>query len=114
MRSLTTCGRLGGSGPFTDGNLQGAIRLLMHAFQESGIAGVVADGVEQRVHAEECHGEAVAVERVLERVEGMVEFVDAKIIDADFVSGAGVGCGGEESAGPARANRPAIRAADTR
>ena len=58
----------------------------MNACQESGVTGVVADGVEEWVHADECHGEAVAVERVLERVEGMVEFVNAKIIDADLVS----------------------------
>ena len=63
----------------------------MHAPQESGVAGVVADGVEQWVHADESHVEAVAVERVLERVERMVEFVDAKIVDADLVSGAGSG-----------------------
>jgi hypothetical protein len=79
MRSLTTrspdCG--------TEARLPAAIskghavRLLMHACQEIGVAGVVADGVEEWVHADECHVEAVAVERVLERVEGMVEFVDA-------------------------------------
>jgi len=63
----------------------------MHACQESGVAGVVADGVEEWVHADECHVEAVVVERVLEGVEGMIEFVDAKIIDADLVNDAGVG-----------------------
>jgi hypothetical protein len=50
----------------------------------------MADGVEEWVHADECHVEAVAVERVLERVEGMVEFVNAKIINANLESGAGV------------------------
>ena len=90
-------------GSFTGSNLQGAVRLLMHACQESGVAGVVADGVEQRVHPDECHVEAVAVERVLERVEGMVEFIDAKIIDADLVSGAGAGRGGGEESAGARA-----------
>jgi hypothetical protein len=60
----------------------------------------LADGVEKWVHAEECHVEAVAVERVLERVEGMVEFVDAKIIGAYFVSGTGAGWNCEQSAGP--------------
>jgi hypothetical protein len=69
---------------------QAAIRLLIHPCQESRVAGVVADGVEEWIHADECHVEAVAVDGVLERLEGMVEFVDAKIIDADLVSGAGV------------------------
>lgn len=60
----------------------------MHACQERGVPGVVADGVEERVHADQCHVEAAAVQRVLKRVEGMVQFVDAKIIDADLVRGA--------------------------
>ncbi len=47
-------------------NLQGGVRLLVHARQESGVAGVVADGIEQRVHADESHRNAVLVERVLE------------------------------------------------
>lgn len=59
----------------------------------------MADGVKERVHANECHVEAVAVDRVLERFEGMVEIIDAKIIYADLISGAGAGCGGVESAG---------------
>src|ERR1700722_20447002 len=75
----------GDRGSFTGSNLQGAARLLMHACKESGVAGVVADGVEEWVHADERHIETVTVERVLERVEGMIEFVDAKIIDADLV-----------------------------
>ena len=69
----------------------------MHAFQESGVAGVVADGVEERVYADECHVQSVVVERVLEGIEGMVEVVDSKIIDADLVRGAGVDRCGEES-----------------
>lgn len=63
----------------------------MHACQESGVAGVVADGIEEWIHADECHVIAAAVKRVLEGAEGMVEVVDAKIIDANVVSGAGVG-----------------------
>ena len=47
-------------------NLQGEIRLLVHAPQKSSVAGVVPDGIEQRVHADESHVEAVPVERVLE------------------------------------------------
>lgn len=68
-----------------------AIRLSMHACQESGIAGVLADGVEEWVHADECHVEAMTVESVLERVKGMIEIVGSKIIDADLISGARVG-----------------------
>ena len=63
----------------------------MNTCQESGEATVVTDGIEERVHPDECHGEAMAVERVLDGVEGMIEVVDAKIIDADLVSGAGAG-----------------------
>jgi hypothetical protein len=63
-------------------HLKGAVRLLMNACQESGVAGIVADGVEKWVRADKCHVDAVAVERVLKRLEGMVEFVDAKIVDA--------------------------------
>ena len=76
---------------FPVANLQVAVLLLMHAYQESGVAGIVTDGVEEWVYADECHVEAVVVERVLEGVKGMIEVVDAKIIDANFVSGAGVG-----------------------
>ena len=64
-------------------------RLLMDEGQERGVAGVLAHGVEERINADECHAETVAVDRVLERVESMVEFIDAKIIDADLVSRAG-------------------------
>jgi hypothetical protein len=45
----------------------------MHPFQECGIARVMADGVEERVHADERHVEAVAVERLIEGIEGTVE-----------------------------------------
>ena len=91
MRSLTHPGGLRDSRPICRQQiLKGrAFVLLMHACQESGVAGVLADRVEQWVYADERHVEAVAVERVLERVERMVEFVDAKIVDADLVSGAG-------------------------
>jgi hypothetical protein len=62
----------------------------MHTCQEIGVARVIADGVEERVHPDECHVEAVPVERLLEGVEGMVELVDAKIIGANLVSSAGM------------------------
>ena len=64
--------------------------LLVNAFQERGVAGVVADGVEKRIHTDRCHIEAMALDRVLKRFKGMVEFVHSKIIDAYFVSCAGV------------------------
>ena len=63
----------------------------MNTLQENGVAGIVADGVKERVHADEGHVEAVSVDRVLEGVESMVEVVDAKIIDADLVRDAGAG-----------------------
>ena len=87
--------------------------LLMHAFQESGLAGVVADGVKERVHADECHAEAVVADGLLERFEGMVEIMNTKIANPDLVNRAGMGWSREESAG-VRANRPPIRAADRR
>ncbi len=64
---------------------------MVHACQESGVAGILANRVEYRVHADECHAEAVAVDRVLERIEGMVEIIDAKIINADLIIDAGAG-----------------------
>ena len=91
--------QIAGLRSFTRSNLQGVVRLLMDACQQSGVTGVVADGIEKGVHTDECHGEAVAVERVLEGVEGMVEFIDAKIIYADLVSDAGAGRGGVRRAG---------------
>jgi hypothetical protein len=90
-RSLTSRRRLRDGGLFTGLHLQGVVRLLMHALEESGVTGVAADGVEEWVHADESHVEAVVIERMLEGVEGVLEFVDAKIIDADLVSDAGVG-----------------------
>jgi hypothetical protein len=81
---------------FTGSNIRGGVRLLMHAFQESGVAGIVADGVEERIHADECHAEAVVVDRVLERFEGMVKIMNAKIVDPELVTRAGVGWGCEE------------------
>ena len=99
MRSLSTHGRLQDLSPFTGSNPQGAVRLLMHPCQERGVAGVVADRIEQWIHADKCHVEAVAVERALKRFERMVEIANSKIIDADLVSRARAGWGSEESAG---------------
>ena len=50
------------------------IRLLMHPFEQSGVTGVVAHRVEERILADEGHVEAMVVECVLERVEDPFEF----------------------------------------
>ena len=89
MRSLTTKADRGTEVPLLPSGFD-AVRLLMNASQECGVAGIIADRVEKRIHANERHIEAVAVHRVLKRFEGMVEFVHAKIIDADLESGARV------------------------
>jgi hypothetical protein len=59
---------------------------LVDATEESDVARVMADRVENGVNTHECHVEAVPVECVVEGVECVVEFVDAKIVRADLVS----------------------------
>jgi hypothetical protein len=58
--------QISGLSQFFVRNLQGAVRLLVHTPEKRGIAGVVANGVEKWVHTDECHVEAVAVERMPE------------------------------------------------
>src|SRR6185437_12916190 len=73
------------------------LTLLVHAGEQSGVARVVPDGIEQWVHADQCHVEAAFVDCALERFEGMVEITNTKIINADLVRRAGIGWSGEES-----------------
>jgi hypothetical protein len=62
--------------------------LLVHTVQESGVAGILAYRIKERVYANQRHIQTVVIESALERVEGIVEIVDAKIIDADLICGA--------------------------
>ena len=63
--------------------------LLVDTGEEGGVAGIVANRVEERVNTNKSHVEAMLVECSVEGIECVGEFADAKIVDADLVRGAG-------------------------
>ena len=77
--------------PIRDSAFQSEVGLLMHAREQSGVAGILADGVQEWIHSDESHREAVVIERALERGEGVVELLEAKIVNANLVIVAGLG-----------------------
>lgn len=65
-------------------------RLRVKAGEESGVAWVAADRVEDRVHAEKRHGVAVLVERAVEGDKGLVETVGAEVVQGKLILSAGL------------------------